>query len=362
MNRVAIAPLVAPTKTEVLSGRLLDLARQTGPDAKLPTFRELCRSFRVSKATLDHALRELEQRRVIVRRHGSGIYVSAALGRKTIAVVLGTNIFTVGFSPFWLLLLQAARSQLQARGYRFHAYLDFPQGEDLLAAHQQLEDDLAAGRLDGLLAIAPSSADEVRWLQQWRVPLVVLPTPMEPAAWCAGLAPMVQAAVAELAGVGCRRLALLAIEDRGRFAEALEEAGLEFRSERLWTPGGAGYKGGWQGFEEFGYRTLQERWNAHAPPADGLVIADDVMARGALMALREAGTAVGRELRIAVGANKGSPLLQPYEKGLILLEYDPGELLAAAIGMLESLMNGGQPPRRQTWVEARLRTAAEVGR
>ena len=362
MEKIAIAPIVQPTKTEVLSRKLRELAQQLGPDAQLPTFRDLCRSFRVSKATLDHAFRDLEQRQVIVRRHGSGTYVSPTLGQKTVGVVLGTNIYAEGFSPFWALLLQAARTQLQTRRYRFHCYLDLPQGANLLAAHQQLEDDLAARRLDGLVAIASISADEVNWLQKWKVPLVVVPSRRDLDVWCATLDSMVAPGVAELAEAGCRAVALLALEDSGLFAESIGRAGLEFRPDRLWTPTGAGYRGGWQGFEEFGYRTIQERWRSGSRLVDGLVIADDVMARGALMALREAGVAVGRDVKIAVGANKGSPLLHPYEQDMILLEYDPDELLSAATGMLETLMNGGHPPRRQVMIAPRLRRTREVGR
>jgi DNA-binding LacI/PurR family transcriptional regulator len=344
MNANGIEPLATPSKTQILSERLLTMARELGPDAQLPTFRELCHSFKVSKATLDHALRELEERGAILRRHGSGIYVAATVGRKTIGVVLGTNIFNVGFSPFWMLLLQAARTQLRARRYRFHAYLDFPQGEDLLAAHEQLEADLKARRLDGMLLIAAPDAEARRWLAQWNLPMVAVPTSHDASAWSVTLEPMLAAGVRELSRAGCRSIANLSLVDSGEFAAALAQAGLEFRPDRLWTAKGAGTKSGWKGFEDYGYRTVRECWNSVSPRVDGLVITDDVMARGALMALREAGVAVGRDLRIVVGANKGSLLLEPYARDLILFEYDPEELLAAAIAMLETLMSGGRPP------------------
>jgi DNA-binding GntR family transcriptional regulator len=42
---------------------------------------QLCSDMEVSKATLDGALAELESRKVLVRKHGIGIFVSPELRR-----------------------------------------------------------------------------------------------------------------------------------------------------------------------------------------------------------------------------------------------------------------------------------------
>lgn len=332
------------SRTERLAEQLHDRAASLKPGDKLPTFRELCLSYGVSKATLDHALRELENRGQIERRQGSGIYVARTFGQKTVGVVLGTNIMRGGFSPFWGLLLQASRNQLMSRRYRFHSYLDFPQGNEFFAAHVQLENDLKAGRLDGLLAIAETTSEGVRWLSKWGVPVVTVPTPRTQQAWNVTLKPMTDLAVAELARIGCRHIALLSITDAAIFSHALQQAALECSRELLWTPRDSGQTEGWRNFEEYGYLTAAHCWRRAAHRIDGLVITDDTMARGAMMALYKLGVDIGRDVNIAVGVNKGSPVLAPYDSDLILLEYDPDEVLASAVDMLDTLMNGALPP------------------
>src|SRR4028119_1644011 len=77
-------PSVRPVaKFDQAYAQLSQMAYNLGPDARMPTFASLCEQTRVSKATLDAALGQLEAQGIVMRRHGAGIFVSSQLRRST---------------------------------------------------------------------------------------------------------------------------------------------------------------------------------------------------------------------------------------------------------------------------------------
>ena len=52
-----------------------ELAERLGPGALLPGERDLARTCGVSRMTVRRALDELEDRRIVERRHGAGTFV-----------------------------------------------------------------------------------------------------------------------------------------------------------------------------------------------------------------------------------------------------------------------------------------------
>jgi GntR family transcriptional regulator len=72
------APAVAQLKSRRLRDALLDMIRDRVPGAALPTERELCTEFGVSRATVRHVLQGLEAEQRIFRRQGKGTFVALA--------------------------------------------------------------------------------------------------------------------------------------------------------------------------------------------------------------------------------------------------------------------------------------------
>ena len=66
-------PLAQQVISEILAG--LNAKGLAGPDGLLPSEAELGRRYNVSRATIREALSRLEQRGVVVRRHGVGTFV-----------------------------------------------------------------------------------------------------------------------------------------------------------------------------------------------------------------------------------------------------------------------------------------------
>lgn len=72
-----------PSLSDALTERMLDLIREGNhkPGDRLPSTRELSQRFAVTTPTLREALRRLEATGAIEMRHGSGLYVGAAIER-----------------------------------------------------------------------------------------------------------------------------------------------------------------------------------------------------------------------------------------------------------------------------------------
>jgi DNA-binding LacI/PurR family transcriptional regulator len=92
-----------------------------------------------------------------------------------------------------------------------------------------------------------------------------------------------------------------------------------------------------------------------------VVILDDGLAVGAVIAAERMGLNLMRDVQIATHANKGSPRLRGHEDKLLLLEVDPDEVVAAMFDMLEPQMQGGKPGRDITIIPARITPPAAAG-
>jgi len=79
--------------------------------APLPSVRALIRRFKVSDRTVQHALDELERQRLIVRRHGSGTFVSQAAGQRKIGLIVPGTAYSEFFSRIVCEVLRLAQKE-----------------------------------------------------------------------------------------------------------------------------------------------------------------------------------------------------------------------------------------------------------
>jgi DNA-binding LacI/PurR family transcriptional regulator len=322
---------------------LLQMAIARGPGIKLPTVRELCAQFDVPFRTLEHAIIQLEQRQMLTRRQGSGIYATEQVRQKTIGVVFGGDIFAPWFSPFWSLLMGAVRGQAGESKVQPRAYFDIDDG------HSQLVEDLEAHRLDGLLLLSPRhDRDEAAELRAYGLPLVMFGG-KAPVDWTVTFDwdQYFELAAVELVALEARRIGLLAPPaQRPALEQALRQLGridiqIDDWSYETWaeTIPYAGTR------ENLGHLLTQHMIanRAATPLPDALVSMDDTATRGTITALLAAGLQPGRDMRIITGENKGSPVLDPWAANLTRIVFDPQAWAKAALEMLETLMNGRTP-------------------
>ena len=332
------------------------LCRTRGAGAQLPTVRELARSLGISASTLDRILGELDREGILRRNHGQGLFVAPEVRTATIGLVIGFNLSEVGISPFYSLFLRCARTLLASMDYGIRFYHDTEQAEGLFSL-RDMADDLAAGRVDGLLFLGARHPETIAPLVRRHVPLIAFTDcPEFPHRFYLDYPAFVRTGVQRLAERGCSNLALLLPFESASerlcaaaleaFHTGLADAGLNAAPDhiRLLYSARRKNKDGQkdphvlQGFS----LTLELMSGTNRP--DALLSADDMLTQGALAALHKLGLYPGKEVTVATHANLGSAALAGYAPSLLLLQVDPTAIARQMITALEQMLRGPLPP------------------
>ncbi len=367
---------VSPVR-EAIKTALREQARQLGPGGKLPTVVDLCGQLGVAKATINSALGELQAEGILRRRRGSGIYVTPRIDQKTVGLVFGGDVFRVGVSPVYALLIDRCRERAASHGEHFSFFFNLRPTQtagESIPVHQDLAEAIAGGRLHGIILGTGVGESEEEWLLSQKVPVVGATSPLMPHRVVIDYAELIRLGVEALARQGCRRLGFITPFGRWRqtnlpdrdfdlhaFASALKTHGLPCRPEWLWehrTPPGQETIL----HEEQGCQAVLDLFAAgQGEWPDSLLIADDMMTRGALVGLRRRGLTPGKEVKIATHANRGSPTLYGYEDVLTRIEVDVEELVEKMFDLLERLMAGETVDTPMPVVTPRLVAAGGQG-
>jgi DNA-binding LacI/PurR family transcriptional regulator len=338
----------------------------------MPTIQQLCEMLGVSIVTLNRSLSELEAQNIIQRKHGVGIFVSPRIGQRTVALVYDRDIFAAGASPFCGMLVEAARARASSSNEKFSFYLAMPSKEGF-PVHDDLVEDLRAARVDGVLFVGEGNPAAAQYLERQDVPLVALSyTPLTTHRVCIDWSESARLGVEALAQQGCSRIALWipignglgraaganSFPELDAFRSALKTNGKDFFPELVWRDDmlhADNIESTLGTNQEQGFRAAHEVFNGKEMAPDGLVILDDMMARGALVTLQQLGLQVGSDVKIATHLNKGSDVLSPFEESVTIIEVDPQEIVDTLFGMLQTLMNGEPLVKNVVAVKPRLR-------
>ena len=342
-----------------VSGKLRQLAYEKGPEAKLPTVRQLCDTFGTSVATLDNALEELEQQRIIYRIQGSGIYVSPRVHYRHIAIVLEVGFFqNVVASPYWGMLwgLFITRSQERSatrhEEFSFHLVSSWDINQPDLPA--PLVEMVESGRTAGVIGIGITEPT-AKWLRD-HATYVSYAGPAGYEIFGDGNTG-IRLGVEALAGQGCRNIGLWTPVETNRlhspdlsekdqeFQIALEKAGLPYNPEFSRDNAEIICRANTitrQNLQEQGYTAAMEIFGGsdRSRHPDGLIIGDDMMTSGALAAFQALGIRPGADVQIVSQANRDSPILFGYENVLTRLMYEPAECVERLFDILGQLMDG----------------------
>lgn len=349
------------SKTSQISVELRRLVEEVGPDGKLPTYSVLLKSLGVSRTTLNAALDDLENQRLIYRRHGVGIYAAAAQKQSTIALVCDPLFFKgATHSPFWDLLLRGARERAEADDLSCEVHFCKSHGVKKLPFSENLKSALQMGHVQGVIGVGMNKAVDA-WLRERRINYVSFGGPGPYYVGNDNIS-MIRQGVQLLAEAGCRRIALFAAmapflphslidpwwnTRLELFRMALEHQGLPFdaqllklnvdliqNAEAMTTVSN----------QEQGHQAAREIFqNVSMEPADGVLILDDLMTVGALAALRELEIQPSRDVQIVTHSNRGTTILSPYHNSLTRLEIDPAQLVDIMFSTMHELMEGNQP-------------------
>lgn len=342
------------SKVQALCERLTALSYELGTGARLPTVIELRDRLGVSVTTLNTALIELEAKRIIERKHGVGIFVSRHLHQKTIGLVCSPEFFRAGTSPFWHELIEGVRRRAVSRNTMFRFYLAIdPNGS--APVHDDLLQDVEAERLNGVIYVGQDKP-AVNWLLSHNVPVVSF------AGWSQWMVRIdfegfVRRAVETLVSRGLHNLGLVCPGEPGLaleasdiwehspsrvFREVMQQHGLPINEAHIWDGAAQLLAGGTLPgtHEEQGYLAAQQLFAPEKPRPEGLIISDDMQARGLLPAMREMGVRAGTDVQIVTHLNRGSEVLRGWENKVSTIEFDPTEVVDSLFESLEALMRG----------------------
>jgi DNA-binding LacI/PurR family transcriptional regulator len=355
-----------------VSTRLRELAVAIGPGNKLPTMDDLCEVLGTSRATLNNALRDLEAKHVVLRKRGSGIYVSPKVGYKSIAVSSSNIVVDRDLaSPFWGILQDLLwrrameRAPVLGHDYSFHLIpYDVPVGTS--NARKSFDDLIASGNLDGVICVHPD-----RPLQDLLKPLAI---PVVGYAFGPetgyGISydhkQMFLLAAGQLIEQGCRRIMLM--PSRGVHWKTYDEL---VTMCAQWDPRIELYSPDWREgliglpriHQDLGHQVAREIFGArHAAPPDGLIVMDDMITDGIMKALCDLNVRAGRDVRIATQGNAGSPILRCWEDRLTIIESDPARLVESMFETLDAILAGDQIARGNRNLPWEIRVHGQIVR
>lgn len=342
------------TKFQKVRMELECLANRLGPEQKLPSIRELALTMGASVSTLTGALDDLESQNLVYRKHGVGIFVSPSRV-KSIWLICDSQFFSHGHSPFWDVFMDEARARAAQHNEHLSLHFTLPQGRPDATLHHALVDEMQSGRVHGIIGVGLSRS-AARWIQDQGVPFTAF----------AGWAPFIVAlyhtevvrlGVEALVSKGCRRISLwkpteAANPERDnklqvdRVPEVFETAmrlhGLvpEPALVRMDQSGEAPVSV--DSFQQQGYRIVKDVFERDELRPDGVIITDDTMTRGALLAMARHGIHPGRDLQLVSHSNRGTGVLLDDEQ-VIRVEFDPAEVVRRLFALLETLMAGQEP-------------------
>ena len=380
MSEVRSFPVRHQPKLLDVCRQLTGIAQELGGGAKMPTVAQLCDDLSVSRGTLDKALGELERQQIVNRVHGNGIFVSSRLGLKTVGLVHAMSE-SLG-SPFWDLLLGQAQERAQVGHEKFGFYLA-SRGTDGHDLPVELMSAVRAGRLQGLIFVGQPSVETLKWVEDHNVPMIGFANHRTFYRVQTRSELIPARGVEYLERTGCRRIGLWRpfglwqrsegydanlLDYPALFQDALRQCDLPHEpncswrateKEARWNNGVLGEKSPAEGesLQEQGYRAVREvlcdlersRW------PDGLVLTNDVFARGVLVGLQRLGVRIGEEIHVVSHANAGSTLLLGYEDQIARLEFDPAAISGHLFSLLETLMSDQQPTEPIRWLDPVLK-------
>lgn len=282
----------------------VDIRENYKPGDHLPGERVLAKKLGVSIVTLREALHGLVNEKLIERRQGKGTLVLGAESREElpIGILVDLDVIHPNTSPNQLRFAMEFKRELEKRGHEAVLFLGS------LSPGSYVDNPTCREVRNALEERSIKALIVVTWTTPlWRMKFENAGIPVIrfggdcPSVVSIDSSFFIESAVDDLLARGRKRLGLLSWEGvRGEYASifsqafrnCLKDKGLEVNEKRIVNGFDPNLNGaGWEAFREI--------WHSDAARPDGLLISDDLLLRGALVALHELQIKSPRQLLIA---------------------------------------------------------------
>ena len=327
-----------------------------------PSENQLSKQFDVTRTTIRRALAVLEDRGLIHRYHRRGAVVADPLQQGEFAIVIRPTLLENEASPSYSKRVTSLSKKVEEVNERWHAKLHLGKkvenelyGGEFFPATLDLLDTDVFKRLRGVFTFQ-SLYGLTEQLQQKNIPIVGIGGTVEKADACVTEDREVfyRASVNHLRQVGCKTVGFmwnrpdkpLQPEERidRHFAKHAIEAGLTVKE--LWLFAAIGSI-----TENKSYETFIKFWEQGDCP-DGLVISDDVMAKGVLRAVLHKRIRVPEQIRLITFANKGIEL--PFHKPVTRYEFDMEKEASLAVEAMVKLVEDQKLDSKNIFMHGKL--------
>lgn len=308
----------------------------------LPAFGDLMDEMKVGQLTIQRAYDMLEAQGYISRQAGKGVFVADRTQTGEFVIVVKPRFFrssASGYYPLASVLIMEVIHEARPRcavSVRVGKDLDVTDGITFARSLNLLE-PAAISRVRGVFTFHPLHGVE-KELEAAGVPVVGLYDRDRHSVWFNYDAGVIIPAVQELAGRGCRHVGIIcsqavapgALES---FRRACESTGLDVVEYPV-----IDNSRGTHASE--GYNMMVDLWQHDVRP-EGLVILDDIHARGVCAACLKLGVSVPDELVLISLSMRGAEEFPGVQ--LTRIEFDPMEQARHAVEMMLTLVAGDHP-------------------
>ena len=338
------------TTARIADALRLQIARgHWKPGEKIPTVAQLIKRHRVSRTSVIHAIRLLEQEGLISPQVGRGTFVRDRHLRGEIAVVLSRDLLAQQSSPYYRMVASQIMAGIkdissQCRGRLHLASLPGRYGQP--PADLDLLDDQVLLQLAGVFTFH-RLFDVGQQLAQRHIPLVSMASGNDqlPAVRFDRLHGY-RLALQHLRQAGAQRVAVLSVNlPDFPFYErwsAIERIAADVGLGVINMLGTSGTPHGGD-VEQIGQTLFHALLDGPDAP-DAVFVSDDMLCRGVLWAALERGIRFPQDLMLVSFANRNLPL--PTTQPVTTVEFDPVELAAAAIRCMRQ-QAAAEPATRQ---------------
>ena len=320
------------------------------PGEKLPANLELAARWQTHGNTIQRAMEPLVKEGLLTRTPRVGTFVRQREEKLTRVGVFGH--VAVNESLFVQALRKAVKDELNQAGIEMDLRVD-PRPEKEFTEPWLPFLQAAANREFQAVIVTETNLMYLGWQSKLRVPTVFLGSENFPNQVNYDLEQFAEISLQALASQGCRSVGLITPlstrtgDDRpaGHFGHFFEhfidvsrDLGLTIKDEWMRV---ASHEGAMRGrsYEGYGYEEFLKLWSQPERP-EGLIVADNVAARGVILALQQQQVRVPEDLKLVLHKNESIDLLCPVPATFIVCSER--EIAKALIDQVQKQFRGEQ--------------------
>ena len=308
--------ITAPVYLQIarhIEQRIIDGELENGE--RLHTTQELARRYRVTPVTIQKSLEQLVKKDLLERVPRRGTFVKSAQTANTIGLVFGDNPFRTQ-SSYYSRLIDLFIAIGEKEGINLKSYVNLQENLDNSRLVFDLKDDIAAGKLKGLITIKRSpelsdwleSQDDIFWLDT--------PELDHHHATYTGMKYLRDHGFKKIKVVSMYPRELLYDNFIAGFNDEVngcrDAYGKNMPEDTVVR---------WGGCEEDGYREAKKLFSDPSLRPDAIFINHDIVTKGAILALMELGLKIPGDVALLSHGNTGCSILSPVP--LTTIVFDP---------------------------------------